>query len=85
MNVVDDRTARDRLTAIVASVLELDLAEVDADAHFCDDLGAGSLERVEIAARVERDFGIGLDTEEAASMQRLSDALAVLRAKGAIA
>ncbi|MCA2218254.1 acyl carrier protein [Jidongwangia harbinensis] len=84
MKTVDRDTAGERLRAIVASILELRPDEVGIDDHFYDDLQSGSLEKVEIAVRIEREFGVGIAADEAARVQRLSDALALLRDKGAI-
>ncbi|MFF3812111.1 AMP-binding protein [Streptomyces bacillaris] len=60
--------AVERLRHIVASVLELDLAEVSAEASFQHDLKMDSLEKVEFAARVEWAFGVALSDEEASGV-----------------
>jgi acyl carrier protein len=76
--------ASDRLREIVAAVLEIDVAEIQADSLFYDDLAADSLEKVEIAVRIEREFGVSVDAEEGAELSSVSAALALLRAKGVV-
>ncbi|MCZ7417484.1 MULTISPECIES: AMP-binding protein [unclassified Streptomyces] len=72
----------ERIRRIVADVLELDLAEISADASFQQDLKVDSLEKVEIAARVERAFGHGLHGEDFAEIDSVLDAVGLLRAGG---
>ncbi|AYN35320.1 o-succinylbenzoate--CoA ligase [Streptomyces albus] len=68
----------ERLRHIVATVLELDLAEIPADASFQQDLNLDSLEKVEIAARIERSFGLALADEEFAAVDSVLDAAGLL-------
>ncbi|MEV6960752.1 AMP-binding protein [Streptomyces sp. NPDC051207] len=68
----------DRLRAIVATVLEMDIEEVPADASFQQHLKVDSLEKVEISVRIERDFGVTLTEEEAAAMDSVRDVAALL-------
>ncbi|MDG9715354.1 AMP-binding protein [Streptomyces sp. DH24] len=75
---VRDTDIHDRLRAIVATVLELDIAEVSADASFHQNLKVDSLEKVEISVRIERHFGVTLTDEEAAAMDSVRDAAVLL-------
>ncbi|HET9381391.1 MAG TPA: AMP-binding protein [Streptomyces sp.] len=70
--------AVERLRHIVATVLELDLAEVPADASFQQDLKLDSLEKVELATRIERAFGRALADEEFAAVDSVLDAAGLL-------
>ncbi|MFC5147830.1 AMP-binding protein [Streptomyces aureoversilis] len=72
----------DRLRDIVAFVLDLDVADVRADASFHQDLKVDSLEKVEIAARIEQTFGVALGDDETAGMDSVRDAVELLAAKG---
>jgi acyl carrier protein len=83
MPVVLNSAVYDRLREIVASVLELDPDDVANDASFYEDLGASSLEKVEITVRVENDFGVRIAPAEAAEISCLLDAAALLERKGA--
>lgn len=84
MPVVRNIDAGDRLRGIVASVLEMDIEDVESGASFYDDLGADSLEKVEITARIENDFEVTITAEEAAAMHCVDDAVAVLDGKGVL-
>ncbi|MFF7725180.1 AMP-binding protein [Streptomyces sp. NPDC008001] len=74
--------ADDRLREIVAFVLDIDVADVRADASFHQELKVDSLEKVEIAARIEQTFGIALGDDETAGVDSVQDALDLLAAKG---
>jgi acyl carrier protein len=82
--VVQNHVASLRIREIVAAVLELDLADIDPDALFYENLSADSLEKVEIAVRVEREFKVSLTAEEAAAMNSVAVAIAVLNDKGVV-
>jgi acyl carrier protein len=75
---VRNTAIHDRLRAIVATVLEMDVAEVSADASFHQNLRVDSLEKVEISVRIERDFGVTLTDEEAAAMDSVRDVAALI-------
>jgi acyl carrier protein len=71
----------DRLRAIIAEILEMDVTENDVDSSFYEDLGVSSLEKVAIVTRVENEFAVTLTDTEAASMTSLRSAGAVLSDK----
>lgn len=73
--------AVERLRHIVASVLELDVDGVPADASFQQDLKVDSLEKVEIAARIERSFGVHLGDEAVSAVDSVLDAAALVGAR----
>jgi acyl carrier protein len=83
-SAVQNHVAALRIREIVAAVLEMDPADIDADAVFYEDLSVDSLEKVEIAVRVGREFGVDLTAEEAAAMGSVDLAVAVLGDKGAV-
>ena len=55
----------ERLIKAVAGVLDLDPATITADSKFVDDLGADSLDVLEIVMGIEEEFGIQVPTDEA--------------------
>ena len=83
MPTVRKPAARERLREMVAAVLELDVEEVTAGALFYEDLGADSLEKVEITARIENEFDVRLSAAESAGIRAVEDAVALLEAKQA--
>ncbi|WP_327127184.1 phosphopantetheine-binding protein [Streptomyces sp. NBC_01718] len=84
MSDVQSIAALDRVRGIVAEILEIDIETVEPDASFYDDLAADSLEKVEIAVRVEREFEISVSPDEAGEMTSASAVLALLRDKGKV-
>jgi acyl carrier protein len=68
---------RDRLRAIVASVLEVEKDGIESGALFYEDLGISSLEKVAITVAIEREFG-ALPAEKAAALTSLDAAVSVL-------
>ncbi|GGT67465.1 AMP-binding protein [Streptomyces atratus] len=68
---------RDRLREIVASVLEVEKEDIESGALFYEELGMSSLEKVAVAAAIEREFG-ALSAEEAAALTSLDAAVSVL-------
>ncbi|MFD6182002.1 AMP-binding protein [Streptomyces goshikiensis] len=67
----------DRLRAIVASVLDVDEAEIESGALFYEELGMSSLEKVAVVVAIEREVG-ALSAEESAALTSLDAAVAVL-------
>ncbi|ARZ71534.1 O-succinylbenzoate--CoA ligase [Streptomyces albireticuli] len=59
------------------------MRDVPADASFHQELKVDSLEKVEIAARIEQSFGVALTDEETAAVDSVRDAADLLAAKAA--
>lgn len=72
-----DETVKD----IIASELGVEKGKVTADAHFVDDLGADSLDTVELVMAFEEEFGIEIPDEDAEEMQTVGDAVDYLTEK----
>ncbi|MEE9350624.1 MAG: acyl carrier protein [Thiotrichaceae bacterium] len=54
-----------RVKAIVAEQLDVDIAEVKTDSSFVDDLGADSLDTVELVMALEEEFDAEIPDDEA--------------------
>lgn len=67
-----------KVKQIVIEELGVDEAEVTPNARLIDDLGADSLDTVEIIMRVEEEFGIEIPDEDAETLQRVCDASAYI-------
>lgn len=63
-----------RIKQIIVDELGVDEAEVTANARFIDDLGADSLDLVELVMRFEEEFGIEIPDEDAEKIQSVGDA-----------
>ena len=64
-----------RVREIVAEQLERDVNEVTNEASFIDDLGADSLDIVELVMKMEEEFGIEIPDEEADKIKTVNDVI----------
>ena len=65
----------DKIKAIVAEQLGVDEDQVTADASFVDDLGADSLDTVELIMAFEEEFDIEIPDEEAQKIKTVQDVI----------
>ncbi|GAB4237316.1 MAG: acyl carrier protein [Acidobacteriota bacterium] len=54
--------------------------DIASDAHFVDDLGADSLDTVELVMKFEEEFDIEIPDEEAEKIQTVQDAIDYIKA-----
>jgi len=71
----------ERVTNIIVSHLNISLEEVSPEASFVDDLGADSLDIVELVMAMEEEFDIEISDEDAEKIQTIGDAIAYLKEK----
>jgi len=65
----------DKIKKIIVEKLSVDLEEVVPEASFVDDLGADSLDLVELIMSMEEEFDIEIPDEEAEKLVTVQDAL----------
>ena len=68
-------TVEERIKAVTARVLNVDPAEIKHEHYFSVDLGAESVQSVELVAGFEEEFGIEMDEEEALSVETVGGAV----------
>ena len=73
----------DRVRAIIAEQLGVKLEEVTDSASFIEDLGADSLDTVELVMALEEEFGIEIPDEDAEKMGSVSEAIKYIESKTA--
>ena len=64
----------DKVKKIIAEKLSVDLEEVVPDASFVDDLGADSLDLVELIMSMEEEFDVEISDEDAEKITTVKDA-----------
>ena len=65
----------ERVKKIVVEHLGVEAAQVKEDAKFIDDLGADSLDTVELVMAFEESFGIEIPDEDAEKIATVKDAI----------
>lgn len=73
----------DKITEIIVEQLGVKAEEVTAEASFVDDLGADSLDTVELVMALEEEFGIEIPDEDAEKIQTVGDAIKYIEEKSA--
>lgn len=71
-----------RIKEIVAEQLGVDEAQVTNESSFMDDLGADSLDTVELVMAFEEEFGIEIPDEDAEKITRVKEAVEYIEAHG---
>ncbi len=72
---MDKKEIQKRVKHVVAKVLKINEAEIADDANFIFDLGAGSLQSVQLIAAFEEEFDIEMDEDKALEVQTISDSV----------
>lgn len=71
-------TITDRVSKIIADKLVIDASEVTAEANFKQDLGADSIDLVELIMEFEREFSLSIPDEKAEEIQTVGNAIEFL-------
>jgi acyl carrier protein len=69
----------DRVKKIVVENLEVDADAVKEEASFIDDLGADSLDLVELVMAFETEFGIEIEDEVQENIRTVGDAVSEIK------
>ena len=79
-----DKNVEDKVKQIIVEQLGVDEGEVTQNASFVDDLGADSLDTVELVMAFEEAFDIEIPDEDAEKIRTVKDAIAYIgkNAKG---
>ena len=73
--------SQDKIRQIIADQLGVKKEEVTDNAKFVDDLGADSLDTVELVMALEEEFGIEIPDEDAEKLATVGDALRYIEEK----
>ena len=70
----------ERVKAIIVDKLSVEETEVTNEASFTNDLGADSLDTVELIMEFEKEFGISIHDDQAEKITTVGDAIAYIEA-----
>jgi acyl carrier protein len=68
----------ERVQKVVVDVLKADPSRVTPESHFAEDLGAESIQSVELIAAFEEEFDIELDEDDAMKVKNVQEAAAFI-------
>jgi acyl carrier protein len=68
-----------KVKEIIAKELEVDVKQLTPDAKFIEDLGADSLDIVELVMALEEEFGLDIPDEDADKLKTVGDAMNYLQ------
>jgi acyl carrier protein len=68
-------SVEERVKSIIVEQLGVDAEEVNPDASFVEDLGADSLDTVELIMAFEEEFGVEISDDEAEKIRKVRDAV----------
>jgi acyl carrier protein len=73
-------TVEERVKAVTANILKLNIDEIKIDDNFTADLGAESVQSIELVAMFEEEFNIEMDEDAALSVETVGDAVEFITA-----
>jgi acyl carrier protein len=68
-------TVEERVKAVTAKILNINIDEIKMEDSFTADLGAESVQSIELVAMFEEEFGIEMDEDAALSVEMVGDAV----------
>ncbi len=71
-------TVEERVKAVTAKVLGINVEQIKPEHNFAVDLGAESVQSVELVAMFEEEFGIEMDEDAALSVESVGKAIAFI-------
>ena len=80
---MSDKSIEDRVKEIIVEQLGVNADQVTTEAKFVEDLGADSLDTVELVMAFEEEFEIEVPDEEAEKLQAVGDVVAYINSQKA--
>ncbi len=79
--MADEKTVEERVKDVIVAQLGIDPSEVKPEASYVDDLGADSLDTVELVMALEEEFGIEIPDEEAEKIKTVGETIEHIKVK----
>ena len=77
---MDREEILDKVKSVIVDQLTVEEDDVTEEASFVDDLGADSLDIVELVMALEEEFGVSIPDEEAENIKTVGDAVSYIEA-----
>lgn len=68
-----------RVKEVTARVLKIDVSDIEDDAEFVKDLGAESIQSIELVASFEEEFDIEMDEDDALDVKSIDVAIKFIK------
>lgn len=78
---MSDKSIEDRVKEIIVDQLGVSADQVTLEAKFVEDLGADSLDTVELVMALEEEFDVEVPDDEAEKLQAVSDVVNFITSK----
>jgi len=78
---MSDKSIEERVKDIIVDQLGVSADQVTAEAKFVEDLGADSLDTVELVMALEEEFDVEVPDDEAEKLQAVKDVVAFITSK----
>ena len=75
---MSDNDVQERVKKVISRILKIDASEISDEANFIFDLGADSMQSLELVAAFEEEFDIEMDEDKALDVQSVSDAVSFI-------
>ena len=72
---MEKKEVLERVKKVVSQVIKVDESEITDNANFVFDLGADSMQSVQLVAAFEEEFNIELDEDKALEIQNIDEAV----------
>jgi len=76
---MDEKEIEKRAKKVVSSILGVDENEIKENSRFVEDLGAESVQSLELVAGFEEEFGIEMDEDAALKVKTFGDAVKFIK------
>ena len=73
--MVEEKTVEEKVKEIISKQLSIKISEITPEKTFVDDLGADSLDTVELVMAFEEAFGVEIPDEDAEKILKVQDAI----------
>ncbi|MCD6571572.1 MAG: acyl carrier protein [Deltaproteobacteria bacterium] len=74
-------SVEERIIGLIAEQLEREVSEISPEMSFIDDLGADSLDLVELIMTIEEEYNIEIPDDDAEKIKYIKDAIEYIKSK----